>query len=263
MCCADPDRGSTPLPTGIFTPYFSNGCGVYTGVSSYPPSIELHYDAPPSPPSPPAPPSPPFITPPPLPPPPTPITMLDYNSETATYTGGCQSTYIRSDYNDRNSNYAHTTGHWWDGQSSAGNRDYVLVQFPDIFGPLADRIHMHDQISHAFLRYYVDVVFDGNAVGAHADVHEVSRAWNAQNVTYANFVGANGLTQEDFNSQSVGIALANSVGWHELDVTVSIQRWLNSPDPTAENNGCKAAWVELARHAPLCAPRNSLCAWRS
>jgi hypothetical protein len=213
-------------------PYFSNGVGIFTGLSDYPPALELHFNSPPTPPSPPAMPRPPPYAPgknPQPPPPPSPISMLEFNSATASTDGGCESTYIRSD--NPTTNYAHETGHWWDGQSSHGHRDYVLVQFTDIFGHADHQIHPHDMIAKASLNYYVDLSYSGNAVGAEASVHEVKNKWSGGSVTWNSFAGERGLTTEEYDGDRVGEADARTQGWKEVDVTGSIQKWLDETNP--------------------------------
>jgi hypothetical protein len=128
--------------------------------------ISLHAPrAPPLAPPPPSPSLPPPRAPPPpspsLPPPPPPAFSYVYNGENSSYTGGCQSTWIRSDTPDYVG--AQDTGLWWDGSSSTGHFDSVLVQFPDIIGLGPYQLRPHDQIQRATLRYYVDLVWSAPA----------------------------------------------------------------------------------------------------
>jgi hypothetical protein len=175
----------------IFAPYFGNGCGVRTRADTTfanRPSLVVYFNyppppprppslppSPPQPPSPPAPPRPPPRSPPPSPPPrpppppspppaPPPSFYLDFNGQFSNYTGGCQSTWIRSD--TRNYIGALDTGVWWDGRSSVGNFDAALVQFTDIIGLGPYQLRPHERVLRATLRYYVDPTLDASAVDA-------------------------------------------------------------------------------------------------
>jgi hypothetical protein len=179
----------------------------------------------PSPPRGPPPPSPPS------PPPSPPTFSYAYNGESSSYTGGCQSTWIRSD----NPNYvgANDTGLFWDGSSSVGHFDSALVQFPDIIGSGPYQLRPHEQIQRATLRYYVDLVFSAIATGATAQLHEISKEWNATSTTFRTFAGAQGLNEAEYRTPAIATALANRAGWFDLDVTASVRSWVNG----VGNNG--------------------------
>ena len=92
-----------------------------------------------------------------------------FNGENSSYTGGCQSTWIRSDSPDYVG--AQDSVVTWDGSSTTGHFDSALVQFPDIIGSGPNQLRPHEQIQRATLRYYVDLVFSTIATGATAQVH--------------------------------------------------------------------------------------------
>eukprot|EP00900_Chrysochromulina_parva_P013120 jgi/Chrpa1/21809/Chrysochromulina_OHIO_Genome00025890-RA len=182
-----------------------------------------------------APRAPPLAPPPPspsLPPSPPPAFSHMYNGENSSYTGGCQSTWIRSDTPDYVG--AQDTGLWWDGSSSTGHFDSVLVQFTDIIGLGPYQLRPHDQIQRATLRYNVDETFSATARGATAQVHEISTAWNANSTTFRTFAGAQGLNEAEYRTPAITTALANRAGWFDIDVTASVRSWVNGVNT---NNG--------------------------
>ena len=187
----------------------------------------------PPPPSPSKPPPPsPRAPPPPPPPPPPPAFSYAFNGENSSYTGGCQSTWIRSDTPDYFG--YQDTGLWWDGSSSVGHYDSVLVQFTDIIGLGPNQLRPHEQIQRATLRYNVDETFSANARGASAQLHEISKEWSANSTTFRTFAGAQGLNEAEYRTPAIATAFANPrAGWYELDVTASVQSWVNG----VNNNG--------------------------
>ena len=236
----------TPNHGWVFVPYFGNGCGIRTAAwatVAQQPALEVHFDAPPAPPSPPAPPRPPYTIPPPMGPPPTIPGMLEFNSQTAISSGGCQSTMLRS--SEPNIANGQLTNLWWDGLQVAGYRDYVLVQFTAIFGSAYNLIKPHDIITSAKLRYFVDLSASADSVGDYASLHEILKPWAATTTTYNSFAGNRGLlVNEDYRSVEVGIAPATPAGWYEIDVTMSVGAWQSGgPNhgwiwvPTGGNNG--------------------------
>ncbi|KOO23138.1 serine threonine phosphatase, partial [Chrysochromulina tobinii] len=162
---------------------------------------------------------------------PPPAFSYVFNGENSSYTGGCQSTWIRSD----NPDYigAQDTGLWWDGSSSTGHYDSVLVQFPDIIGSGPNQLRPHEYIQRATLRYNVDETFSANAPGASAQLHEISKEWSANSTTFRTFAGAQGLNEAEYRTPAITTALANRTGWFEIDVTASVQSWVNG----VGNNG--------------------------
>jgi hypothetical protein len=64
-------------------------------------------------------------------------------------------------------------------------------------------------------------------------VHEIAIPWDANSNTFRTFVGAQGLNEAEFRTPAIATALANRVGWYEVDVTASVQSWVNG----ADNNG--------------------------
>jgi hypothetical protein len=219
--CPPPPPSQPPPPPSPSQPPNSSPCS-----PPPPPS------SPPSPPPPP-PPSPPSLPPPsPSRPPPVPTFTFDYNGENSSDTGGCQSTWIRSDSPDYIG--AQDTGLWWDGSSSVGHFDSVLVQFTDIIGLGPNQLRPHDQIQRATLRYNVDETFSGNARGASAQLHEISKEWSANSTTFRTFAGAQGLNEAEYRTPAIATAFANPrAGWYEIDVTASVQSWVNG----VGNNG--------------------------
>ena len=193
---------------------------------------EANASPPPPPPPPPPPRAPPQPPPPPTQPPPPTAFSYEYNGENSSSTGGCQSTWIRSDTPDYVG--AQDTGLWWDGSSSVGHYDSVLVQFPNIIGHGPNQLRPHEFIQRATLRYYVDLVYSASATGATAQLHEISTAWDANSTTFRTFVGAQGLNEAEYRTPAIATALANRAGWFELDVTASVQSWVNGVD---NNNG--------------------------
>jgi len=227
----------TPNHGWVFVPYFGNGCGIRTAAwatVAQQPTLEVHFDAPPPPPATG-----------PLSPPPIPIGMLEFNSQTATVSGGCQSATLATDA--PNSNFGPLAAPGlapssevlsWDGFSVTGHRDYVVVQFRDLFGTASHQIHPHDIVTAAKLRYFVDTAFDGSAVGNPASVYEVFRPWSANTVTYNSFAGNRGLiVGEDYSSFPIATATTPTGGWQEVDVTASILRWLGTNPSGTNNNG--------------------------
>jgi len=208
---------------------------------SPPPPTPPPSPPPPSPPPPRPPPSPPRSPPPSRPPPPPPPSApppsfyLDFNGQFSNYTGGCQSTWIRS--NPRDYTGALDTGVWWDGSSSIGHFDAALVQFTDIIGLGPYQLRPHERVSRATLRYYVDTAFDAIAIGNSASLHEISIPWNASVTTFNTFTGTQGLNEAEYRVPMVATALATRAGWFEIDVTASVNGWVNG----TSNNG----WIWL------------------
>jgi len=166
---------------------------------------------------------------------PPPSFYLDFNGQFSSYTGGCQSTWIRSD--TRNYIGALDTGVWWDGSSSMGNVDAALVQFTDIIGLGPYQLRPHERVLRATLRYYVDTAFDAIAIGNSASLHEISIPWNASVTTFNTFTGTQGLNEAEYRVPMVATALATRAGWFEIDVTASVNGWVNG----TSNNG----WIWL------------------
>ena len=219
------NHGWIVLPTGG-----TNGVDIHlsTASSANTPYLDVPRARPPPPPSPPPPsPSPP----PPSPPSQPPSFYLDFNGQNSNYTGGCQSTWIRSD--NRNYTGALDSGVWWDGSSSDGHFDAALVQFTDIIGFGPFQLRPHEQILRATLRYYVDPTFSANAAGDSASLHEVSIPWNASVTTFNTFTGTQGLNEAEYRVPMVATALATQAGWFNIDVTASVQSWVNG----VGNNG--------------------------
>eukprot|EP00900_Chrysochromulina_parva_P016882 jgi/Chrpa1/25195/Chrysochromulina_OHIO_Genome00027399-RA len=169
--------------------------------------------------------------------------MLEFNSQTATTSGGCQSTMLRS--SEPGIAFGQLTNLWWDGLQVAGYRDYVLVQFTAIIGSAYYLIKPHDIVTSAKLRYFVDIAASTNSVGDYAGVHNIIKPWDATTATYNSFAGNRGLlVDEDYSSVQVGIAYATVPGWNEVDVTSSIRGWLAGGQnhgwiflPTGGNDG--------------------------
>ena len=174
--------------------------------------------APPPPPSPMRPPFPPAFS-------------YEYNGENSSYTGGCQSTWIRSDTPDYNGGQDTVVS--WDGSSSVGHYDSALVQFPDIIGSGPNQLRPHEYVQRATLRYNVDETFSANARGATAQLHEISKEWSANSTTFRTFVGTQGLNEAEYRTPAIATALAKRAGWFEIDVTASVQSWVNG----VNNNG--------------------------
>ena len=225
------NNGWIVLPTGG-----TNGVQMQFSTAINSPYLDVPTVTPPSAPPPPSPSKPPPRAPPPpspsLPPLPPPAFSYVFNGENSSYTGGCESTWIRSDtpdyYGDQD------TGLWWDGSSSVGHYDSVLVQFTDIIGSGPYQLRPHEQIQRATLRYNVDETFSGNARGASAQLHEISKEWNASSTTFRTFAGAQGLNEAEYRTPAIATAFANPLaGWYEIDVTASVQSWVNG----VGNNG--------------------------
>jgi hypothetical protein len=166
---------------------------------------------------------------------PPPSFFLDFNGQNSIYTGGCQSTYIRSD--NRNYIGALDTGVWWDGSSTDGHFEAALVQFTDIIGLGPYQLRPHEQIRRATLRYFVDDTLDANAPGDSASLHEISIPWNASVTTFNTFTGAQGLNEAEYRVPMIATAFATGAGWFNIDVTASVNRWING----TSNNG----WIWL------------------
>ena len=126
---------------------------------------------------------------------------------------------------------------WWDGSSSDGHFDAALVQFTDIIGLGPYQLRPHEQILRATLRYYVDTSLAANAAGASASLHEISIPWNASVTTFNTFTGAQGLNEAEYRVPMVATALATQAGWFNIDVTASVNGWING----TSNNG----WIWL------------------
>ena len=236
----------TPNHGWVFVPTYSDGCGIRTAAwttVAEQPVLEVHFNAPPTPPSPPAPPLPPYTIPPPMSPRPAVIGELEFNGQTATVSGGCQSTMLRS--SAPNTAQGQQTNLWWDGEQDDGTRDYVLVQFTDIIGNANYHVQPHGILTSAKLRYFVDTTASANSVGDYAGVHEILKPWDASTATFNSFAGNRGLiVNEDYSSVEVGIAYATVAGWNEVDVTLSVRAWqAGGPNhgwilvPTGGNNG--------------------------
>jgi hypothetical protein len=213
----------TPNYGWIVVPTFANGCGMQSNLSpTNAPKLVVSVVI--------------ALQPPPLLPPPPfdsfPSFTYAFNGENSSYTGGCQSTWIRSDTPDFIG--AQDTGLWWDGSSSVGNYDSVLVQFPNIVGLGPNQLRPHEYIQRATLRYYVDETFSANARGSSAQLHEISKEWSANSTTFRTFAGAQGLNEDEYRTPAIATAFANPrAGWYEIDVTASVRSWVTG----VGNNG--------------------------
>ena len=212
------NRGWIALPTGG-----TNGGEMQFSTAVNSPYLDVPTVTPPTAPPPPSPSLPPF---------PPPAFSYVFNGENSSYTGGCQSTWIRSDTPDFIG--AQDTGLWWDGSSSVGHFDSVLVQFPDIIGSGPNQLRPHEYIQRATLRYNVDETFSTNAPGASAQLHEISKEWSANSTTFRTFAGAQGLNEAEYRTPAIATAFANRDGWFEIDVTAGVQSWVNG---VSTNNG--------------------------
>jgi Tol biopolymer transport system component len=212
----------------IFLPYFSNGCAVYTGLSSYPPALELHYLAPPSPPHPPSPPYPP-----PSPPIPPPVTILSGPSVTS-------DTYVRNGYSARG---GYSYG-WWDGPftTPSGSTSAILIKFDLSNTGLAS-------VSDASFHYHID-----NS-GDTATIQELAVTWDDQTVTY------DSLPWDTSSWRDASVfynAVSGSTGWQSTDVTASVNAFLDGSRtnngwiilPTGGNNGGQMLFSENAGNEP-------------
>jgi hypothetical protein len=112
------------------------------------------------------------------------------------------------------------------------------VQFPDIIGSGPYQLRPHEQIQRATLRYYVDLEWSTLATGATAQVHEISREWDANSTTFRTFAGAQGLNEAEYRTPAITTAFANRAGWFELDVSASVRSWVSGVNT---NNG----WIWL------------------
>ena len=162
-----------------------------------------------------------------------PFGMLEFNSQTANVSGGCQSATISTDNPNRNQGPLAAPGAApssellsWDGASITGHRDYVVLQFTDIIGSGPNQLRPHEQIQRATLRYYVDTNFSAFAVGATSQLHEISIPWDANLTTFRTFVGAQGLNEAEYRTPAITTAFADRAGWFEIDVTASVQSWV-------------------------------------
>ncbi len=182
--------------------------------------------------------TPPRTPPPPSPPMLPPFGMLEFNSQTANVSGGCQSATISTDNPNRNQGPLAAPGAApssellsWDGASITGHRDYVVLQFTNLFGTASHQIHPHDIVTAAKFRYLI--TDDGDQ----ASVHEILHPWNANTVTLNSFAGSRGLTVgDDYRAEVIATAPGTS-GWKEIDVTASILRWLGTNPSGTSNNG--------------------------
>ena len=175
--------------------------------------------APPPPPSPMRPPVPPAFS-------------YEYNGENSSDTGGCQSTWIRSDSPDYNGGQDTVVS--WDGSSTTGHFDSALVQFTNIIGSGPNQLRPHEYIQRATLRYNVDETFLATARGATAQLHEISKEWSANSTTFRTFTSAQGLNEDEYRTPAIATAFANPrAGWYEIDVTASVRSWVNG----VNNNG--------------------------
>ena len=217
------NNGWIVLPTGG-----SNGVGVQL-TNALNPTLTPYLDFDPL--------TPPSAPPSPTRPPPPPAFSYVFNGENSSYTGGCQSTKIASDNVDYNG--AQQTTVEWDGSSITSHFDSALVQFPDIIGSGPYQLRPHEQIQRATLRYYVDLVWSTDATGATAQLHEISKEWNATSTTFHTFAGAQGLNEAEYRTPAIATAFANPrAGWYAIDVTASVQSWVNG---ASTNNG----WIWL------------------
>jgi hypothetical protein len=124
----------------------------------------------------------------------------------------------------------------WDGDDpyGEGKANYGLLMFADIFGTAAGQIPPGVTIQEAVLTYVV------NNSGDSADVNEAAVDWS-ESVTYGTFGSTGGVQAEDYGI-SVGTASGASETTYSIDVTASIQRWLDGEEnkgwifrPTADD----------------------------
>ena len=81
------------------------------------------------------------------------------------------------------------------------------------------------QVLLATLRYNVDTSYSTNAPGAQASLHEITQPWSSATVTWNSFTGSAGLNTNEYNAAMVSTVYANPAGWHEVDVTASVNSW--------------------------------------
>lgn len=132
-----------------------------------------------------------------------------------------QDTYVRggSSYGSRNlNNYAYG---WWDGPFSVptSSTSGILIKF-DLTG-------LSSVSLGATLHYYV------SNYGNTASLRELTVSWTDSTVTYNTLPWA----ASSWGTTEIS-AISGSTGWNSVDVSASVQSWL---DGTSTNNG----WIVL------------------
>jgi hypothetical protein len=133
------------------------------------------------------------------------------------YTTGGSDTSLFSYWPDRNYDNSYFLWQW----NRSYHKIHTLIQFSDIFGNNPGEVPLGSTISNALLNVYIA---NGSTVAR--QVYELTTGWNANTATWNSFGGG-----VDVASQTTGSALDSytqtQTGWLSLDVTSSLQNWIN------------------------------------
>jgi hypothetical protein len=126
-------------------------------------------------------------------------------------------------------------GFEWDDSDPNGsvNQNVALIRFDDIFGSGSGQVPVGANILSATLSYTVGP--SSAAVGVTAQLHEVRVAWD-ESVNWNTFGSTAGVQTDDYDATVVADAPADALGTYQVNVTGSLQRWVNNP-------GSNLGWI--------------------
>ena len=116
----------------------------------------------------------------------------------------------------------------WDlSDGSPAGSNFGLIRFDNIFGTNPGQIPPTAQMTSARLTYTIGGPQD--ATGEPARVHEINVVWD-ESVSYNTFGGDPGAAiGDEYDPTIIDTALADTLYAHTVDVTSSLQAWLQDP----------------------------------
>jgi hypothetical protein len=115
-----------------------------------------------------------------------------------------------------------------DNPPSSNNWEYGLIRFDDIVGGGAGQIPQGSTVQSATLTIYVE----NGTVAPAGEIDEAAVSWNEATTTWNDFGGEAGVQADEYGAVVGAAPLAT--GSVNIDVTASVQKWVNDP---AQNQG--------------------------
>lgn len=160
----------------------------------------------------------------------TPPTLVTFQQDVTPYQGTVD-TYIQEDPASTDNDNSAAQGFGWDADDPSGSTydAYALLRFAGLIGSGPDRIPAGATIDEATLVYTVGAD-SGGPEGDDGLLHEVLVPW-PESVSWNGFGGDPGASAGDeYDPTSVGTLIAPGAGSFMLDVTSSVQAWIDDPD---------------------------------
>ncbi len=130
-------------------------------------------------------------------------------------------------------------GSEWDDDdpNGEGTVNVALIRFENIIGSDPGQIPVNSDIASATLSYTIGG--DGGPDGVTAELHEARVDWDQSSVNWNNYGSDAGIQVDEYDSTVITDMPAPAVGNYPVDVTSSLQDWVNG---TSANQG----WIVIA-----------------